>query len=196
MPTLATLSNEFYRCPAAACLLMQLQDKFGDSWHSKALSIVEAYEQLEQQRQRLWKQHLQLQQALMQEAHKVSDVWKQKHTEAAAQHSATRHQLAQLQKRLLLVSASCTPNATRLLHAQMVCCSSCFVGTMTCSCWRSASRSSRRSCMPHSRSGSIGVAAAVTKRQHNSPGKQQGPSKRTQAKGGGQKRPRVAALFK
>ena len=45
------------------------------------------------------------------------------------------------------------------------------------------------------RSGPKGVAAAVTKRQHSS-GKQQGPAKRMQAKGGGQKRPRALALSK
>jgi hypothetical protein len=44
------------------------------------------------------------------------------------------------------------------------------------------------------RSGPQGVAAAITKRQRGSPGKQQGPAKRMQAKGGGQKRPRALAL--
>ncbi len=41
------------------------------------------------------------------------------------------------------------------------------------------------------RSGPKGVAAAVTKQQHNSPGKQRGAAKGMQAKGGGQTRPRA-----
>ncbi len=44
------------------------------------------------------------------------------------------------------------------------------------------------------RSGPKGVAVAVTKQQHNSPGQQQGAAKRMQAKDGGQTRPRASAI--